>query len=91
MTMPFKAEEHAAIDLARVHLLAQRVEGAAGEEIADPGHQGAAHRRAQIGGDLPGGAFGGLQRDVAGKALGHDDIDRALADIVAFDEAVIVA
>ena len=83
-------EEHAAIDLARVHLVAQRVEGALGEEVADLGHQRAAHRRAQIGGDLPGGALGGLERDVAGEALGHHHVDRALADVVALDEAVIV-
>ena len=49
-----------------------------------------AHRVAQILADLLGRAFGGLQRDIAGEALGDDDVDRALADIVALDEAVIV-
>ena len=39
-----QAEEHAAIGLAHVHLLAQPVEGALGEDIADPRHQRAAHR-----------------------------------------------
>ena len=42
-----------------------------------------------IGADLPGGALGGLQRDVAGKALGDDHVDGALADVVALDEAVV--
>ena len=40
--------------------------------------------------DLPGGSLGGLQRDVAGEAFDDDDIDDALADLVAFDEAAIV-
>ena len=43
--------------------------------------------RSEIFADLARGAFGGLERDVAGKAFGDDDIDRTLADIVAFDEA----
>ena len=46
--------------------------------------------RAQIFADLLGGALGGLQRDVAGEAFGHDHVDRALAEVVALDEAVIV-
>jgi len=33
--------------------------------------------------------FGRLQRDVAGKALGHHHIDLALANVVALDEAFI--
>ena len=36
------------------------------------------------------GAFGGLQRDIAGKAFGDDDIDLAAADIVAFDKPLII-
>ena len=85
-----QAEKHAAIGLAHVHLLAQALEGAPGEHITDLGQQGAAHRGAQIFADLAGGALGGLQRDVAGKALGHDHVDRAFADVVALDEAAIV-
>ena len=42
---------------------------------------------AQIVADLPGGALGGLERDVAGEAFGDHHVDRALADVVAFDEA----
>ena len=44
----------------------------------------------QIFADLARGAFGGFERDIAGKAFGDDDIDGALADIVAFDKAVII-
>ena len=40
--------------------------------------------------ELARGPLGGLERDIAGEALGNDDVDRALADIVAFDKAVIV-
>ena len=35
-------------------------------------------------------AFGRLQRDIAGKAVGDDDVDRPVSDIVTLDEAVIV-
>ena len=48
-----------------------------------------AHRVAHPLRDLLGGAFGGLERDVAGEALGDEDVDRALAEVVALDEAVI--
>ena len=70
--------------------LAQPLEGVACEQVADPGKQHAAHRLAQILGDLPGRAFGRLQRNVAGKPLGDDHVDGAFADIVALDEAAIV-
>ena len=85
-----EAEEDAAIDPARVHLRAQPLEGVAGEQVADAGQQRPAHRRAQIAGDLPRRALRRLQRDVAGEALGDHHVDRALADIVALDEAEIV-
>ena len=47
-------------------------------------------RRLQLGGDEPGHALGGLQRDIAGEAVGDDHVDRALGDVVALDEAVVV-
>ena len=50
---------------------------------------GALHGGPQILADLPGGAFGRLQRDIAGKALDDHDVDDALADLVALDEAAI--
>ena len=84
-----EAEKHAAVDVARVHLLAQRLERLAGEQIADARHQCAAHRLLEVVADLLGGALGGLERDVAGKTFGHHDIDGAASQIVAFDEAVV--
>ena len=39
--------------------------------------------------DLARRALGSLQRDVAAETFRHDDIGRALADAVAFDEADI--
>ncbi len=82
-------QEHAAIVLARIHALAQRRESARGEESAEPRQQRARQSKPEIGGKLLGGAFRRLERDIAGEALGHDHIDGALADIVAFDEARI--
>ena len=85
-----KAEKHAAVDPAGVHLVAQRAKGVARE----PDSRAATASCAFIASrmywrDLLGGALGGLQRDIAGEALGDEDVDRALAEIVALDEAVI--
>ena len=64
---------------------------ALGEQRAELGDAGELrHGLAQVGADLPGGAFRRLQRDVAGKALDDHDVDDALADLVALDEAAIV-
>ena len=86
-TTPFEAEEDAAIGGARIELAAQHVERAAGDEAADAAQKRAPQRAAQEMRDQLGGAFGGLERDIAGEAVGHDDVDRAFGDIVAFDEA----
>src|SRR5271156_581484 len=83
-------EEHPAIDAARIHPFAQMPESRTREQVADARAQGACHRIAQILAELPRGAFGGFKRDIAGKPFGHDNIDFALADIVAFDEALII-
>src|SRR5581483_1337013 len=82
-------EEDAAIGLARIHLLAQCAKCLARQQETELGLPGAAHGRAQILPDLPRGPFRGLERDIAGKALGDHDVDRTLADVVALDEAVI--
>src|SRR5690606_36315611 len=84
-----ETQEHAAIGAAHVHLFAKRIECTLGQHVAEPGHKRAAHGGPQIAGDLTGGALRSLERDVARESFGNDDIDRALADIVAFDEAVI--
>src|SRR5690606_27221376 len=60
-----EAEEHAAVRLARVHLLAHAVEGALGENVAELGEPGTRHSRAQVFGDLPRRAFRRLQGDVS--------------------------
>ncbi len=85
-----EAEKHAAIGASRIHAFAQSGEGSTREYIADLGAQRRGHRRSEILADLAGCAFGGLERDVAGKALGDDDVDLALADIIALDKALIV-
>ena len=82
-----EAEEHGTVGFVRVHLFAQRLEGIPRKQVADPGAPGAAHRRAQIFGDLPRGALGRLQRDIAAEAFGDNDVGSALADAVAFDKA----
>src|SRR5580700_2699077 len=84
-----ETEKNAAIRLARVHALAQFPERRARKQVADPRAQRARHRAFEIFSHLPGGAFGGLERNVAGKAFGDDDVDRAFADIVAFNKTVI--
>src|ERR1700719_1746497 len=85
-----EAKKNTAIRLAGIHALAQFPERRAREQVADPRTQRPRHRALEIFGHLPGGAFGRLERNVAGKAFGDDDVDRALADVVAFDEAVII-
>ncbi len=87
---PVEAEKDRAVDLSRIHLLAQMVECGFGEKIAYAGHQRAAHGGAKILRDLARSALRGLERDVACKALGNDHVHRALAEIVALHEAVIV-
>src|SRR3954466_16223709 len=64
-------EEHAAIRLARVHLVPQSLEGRTGEQVAEPGAPGARYRRTQQLGDLARGSFRGLDRDVAGDPFGY--------------------
>ena len=54
---------------------------------ADAAEQRTAQRRTQEMHDELGRAFGGLQRDIAGETVGHDDVDRAFGNVVAFDEA----
>src|ERR1019366_9988894 len=82
-----KAKEHPPIDIARIHLGLQRREGVAGQKIADLRNEIAAKRLAQILRYLIGRAFRRLEGNVTGEAFRHHDIDRPLANIVAFDEA----
>ena len=66
------------------------LERRAREQIADAGAQRTVHRSLEIFADLARRAFRGLERDIAGKAFGDDDVDLAAADIVAFDKTLIV-
>src|SRR2546430_9477456 len=84
-----QSEHHTAIGLGGIQLVTQRLEGISGEQIADPGTPGPRHGAAQIFGDLPRGAFGSLQRDIAAKALSDDDVGGAFADAVALDKTDI--
>src|SRR6478735_1098559 len=85
-----EAEEDAAVHTARIHLFAQHVEGALGEEVADLGKQRARHCSAQILTDLPRCTFGRLQSNIAREAFGHDAVDGTLPQVVAFDEAIVL-
>src|ERR1700733_11419957 len=84
-----EAEKDPAVGLARIHQLAQLPERRAGKQVADPRAQRPAHCGFEVLADLARRALGGLERDIAGKAFGDDDVDGAFADIVAFDEAEI--
>src|ERR1700680_525734 len=76
-------EKDAAVRLARVHLLPQRAERVARQDVAEPREQRLGHGALELLAELAGGAFGGLERDIAGEPLGDHDVDGALADIVA--------
>src|SRR5690606_20605148 len=73
-----QAQENAAIDLVRVHLLTQAVEGALGENIADLGKQRTAHGLTQQFRHLARRAFRGFECDIAGETFGHNHVHRAL-------------
>src|SRR6476661_2566790 len=76
----FQSKQHATIGLVRIELLPERLEGAAGEQIANLGLPAARHRIAQKIRHLACGTFRGLQRDVAAETFRHDHVSRAPAD-----------
>ena len=85
-----QAQKNAAIGGARIELAAQRVQRAATRSSAPslPTAASASARWRRIVRHQLGGAFGGLERDIAGEAVGHHHIHRAFGDVVAFDKAV---
>src|SRR5690606_17315442 len=85
-----EAEERATVNAPRVDFLLQNAETAARQERPEPGKQRPHHGVLEILADLARRALGGLERDIAGKALHDHDIHLALADLVALDEAAIV-
>src|SRR5580704_11206395 len=82
-----QSEKNAAVGTARVDSLSQLAKGGTREQIANARAERTAHRVPYVFAHLARGALGGLQCDVAGEAFGHDHIDLAAADIVAFDKA----
>ena len=83
-----EAHENATIVASWVDTLAHFNQGARGEESADLGEGRGPERFAHEAGIELCGAFDGLQRDVAGEAVGHDDVHFPGADVVALDESL---
>src|SRR6185437_9285168 len=83
-----KSQENPAAG-ARAHFGAHCGDRLAGEQEAYSRHEIVVHGVAHILTELPCGALGCLQRDVAGETFGDENVDGALAQIVALDEALI--
>src|SRR6185437_14413704 len=82
-----EAKENSAIRGSGVELAAQRVQRPRSDDAAEAAEQRAAQGGPQIVHDEICRAFRRLQRNVASEAIGHDNINRAVGDVVAFDEA----
>src|SRR5262249_7117525 len=85
---PIEPQHHPAVYLARVQRRAKLLQRGPGQKIAGHRKRAGPEGVLQHARDHPGETLGRLQRDVAGKAIGHHDIDRALADVVALDKAM---
>src|SRR3954453_1112327 len=85
-----EAKEDAAVGLPWVHLLGERPECIAREQIADPAPDRPRHRGLEMLRELTGGALRSLERDVARKPFRHHHIHGSLADVIALHEARIV-
>src|SRR5579883_3494 len=81
-------EEDRAVVAARIEPLAQLLERARGEEIADARHQRILKGGTQEVHEQACRSLAHFYGDVAGKAVGHDDVYRACSNVVAFDKAV---
>ena len=85
---PVQAQQHGSIVTARIDAHAERVQRRPGEQ-APQARQGRGRQCLfQELTEQHGRAFGGLQRDIAGEAVGDDDVDGAGADVVSLDETV---
>ena len=89
MAMPLSPRNVPPFDAARVHSFLEHGKSATREHRAELGRQRRGHGFLEIDADLFGRALGGLQRDVAGKALDHHHVGRRVPDLIAFDEADI--
>ena len=81
------AEQRGAAVLGVVEALFEVAEGLAGEERADLGGDGGLQGFAEGDGDELGGAFAGLEGDVADEAVADDDVGVAVEEVAAFDVA----
>src|SRR5262245_54732084 len=70
-----EAKERAPVIAARVHFRLEDAKTARSQQRAQPRNPRACHGGPQILAYLLGGAFRGLQRNVAGKALDHHHVD----------------
>src|SRR2546430_16694561 len=78
-----ETEEDAAVRLARIHLVAERAEGAPRQQVAEPGRERTTHLALEDFAELAGGAPGRLERAIAGKTVRDHHVHPPLADVVA--------
>ena len=81
-------QHHRAVVAPRIEPFAQPIQRRAQQQIGQPGGEAAAEHLAQQVADQLQRALAGLQRDVAGEAVGHHHVGGAGGDVVALDEAV---
>ena len=82
-----QSQHHRAVVAARIEPFAQPLEGRPHQQIGDARGQAAAEYLAQQIADELKRALAGLQRDVAGEAVGDHHVGGAGGDVVALDEA----
>src|SRR5208282_1106489 len=70
--------------------LAHRAQPLAHQQVGEPAAKAAVEQLAQVSQDKGGEALHGLERDVAGKAVGDYHVDAAAIDVAAFDVTDVV-
>ena len=80
-------KKHAAIHPARIDPALETAQRGHGEQRSDSAAPVMLKRSAQVIADKARGAFGRLQRDIAGESIGDDHIGLAGRDGIRFDEA----
>src|SRR5689334_12904761 len=84
-------QEDRAVVAPRIRAHAQRIQRRARQDISQSRNQRSLDAALQEFGIELRRSLEGLERNVAGEAVGHDDVDRAAGDVVALDEAVELA
>src|SRR3546814_15224226 len=79
---PVQAQEHGAVVAARIDALAQLLHSRTRQHIAEAGEPRGAEGVAQVLVEQLPGSLGGLQRPVAGAALGYDPLPGPLPQVV---------